>query len=165
MGREADLPDRRAGAGGRGAALVSACLLGIDCRYDGRNSLSERVLRLAERMTLIPVCPELLGGLGVPRKPMRIVGGSGSDVLEGRARVMDEGGVDITEQMLRGARQVLRLAKLLGAHIAVMKAKSPSCGCGEIEGEGGSIILGDGVTSALLKREGISVVTEEELEG
>jgi len=165
MGTGADLPSDqdREGGGVKAPVLVSACLLGVDCRYNGRNCLDERVRRLAKRMTLIPVCPEQLGGLGTPRPPVRIIGGSGSDVLDGRAMVVDEGGADVTERMLRGARQVLRLAKVLRVGSAIMKARSPSCGCGEIEGEGGAVVAGDGVTSALLKREGIRVITEEEL--
>jgi uncharacterized protein YbbK (DUF523 family) len=165
MGTGADLPSERdrEGCGVKAPVLVSACLLGVDCRYDGWNCLDERVTRLAKRMTMIPVCPEQLGGLGTPRPPVRIVGGSGSDILDGRARVVDEEGADVTERMLRGARQILRLARVLGVGSAIMKARSPSCGCGEIEGGGGQIITGDGVASALLKREGIRVITEDEL--
>lgn len=134
--------------------LISACLLGINCRYDGRNCLNKKVVRLVSREVLIPVCPEQLGGLSTPRKPMRIVGGGGPDVLDGNAKVLDESGENVTENMLKGGVEVLKIAKLYGISEAIMKVDSPSCGCGE---------TGDGVTAALLKKNGIRVITEEEL--
>jgi uncharacterized protein YbbK (DUF523 family) len=151
---------------GQAPVLVSACLLGINCRYDGGNCFDKRVAELITRFVMIPVCPEQLGGLGTPREPMRIVGGTGLDVLNGRARVVNESGVDVTEKMLRGAEETLKIAKIFGAKRAIFKARSPSCGCGEIR-DGASpekLIKGDGVTAALLKKNGILVVTEEEVE-
>jgi uncharacterized protein YbbK (DUF523 family) len=115
---------------------------------------------------MIPVCPEQLGGLGTPREPMRIVGGTGLDVLNGKARVVNESSVDVTEKMLKGAEETLKIAKIFGAKRAIFKARSPSCGCGEIR-DGASpekLIKGDGVTTALLKKNGILVMTEEEVE-
>jgi len=146
--------------------LVSACLLGVDCRYDGRNCFDERVARLVGRFVIIPVCPEQLGGLGTPRESMKIVGGTGSEVLNGKARVVNESGVDVTEKMLRGAEETLKIAKIFGARRAIFKARSPSCGCGEIRDATSpeKLIKGDGVTTALLKKNGILVITEEEIE-
>lgn len=148
-----------------GPKLVSACLLGINCRYDGRNELNERVTRLASGEFLIPICPEQLGGLGTPREPSEIVGGDGSDVLDGNARVFSRGGRDVTENFLRGAEEVLKIAKSLGAKEAILKSKSPACGCGKIHNGtfSGVLVEGDGVAAALLKRNGIRVVTEEDL--
>ncbi len=145
--------------------LVSACLLGINCRFDGRNCFDERVARLVSRFVMIPVCPEQLGGLGTPREPMKIVRGTGSDVLNGKARVVNESGIDVTEKMLKGAEETLKIAKLFGAKRAVFKARSPSCGCGEIRDAASPerLIRGDGVTTALLKKNGIVVITEEEI--
>jgi len=142
--------------------LVSACLVGVNCRYDGGNSLDERVMGLVSCCLLVPVCPEQLGGLGTPRQPMRIVGGSGGDVLDGKARVVNKSGEDVTRNLVVGAEEVLRIARLLGVRTAILKAGSPSCGCGEIR-DSGIPRRGDGVTTALLKRNGIRVVTEEEL--
>jgi len=143
--------------------LASACLLGINCRYDGRNSLNKKVVALAKEKTLIPVCPEQLGGLGTPRDYMWISGGKGSDVLDGRARVLNAKNEDVTESLIRGAREVLKIARAWGAKKAILKARSPSCGCWKIYGDKGKLIDGDGVTAALLKREGIKIITEEEL--
>ena len=104
---------------------------------------------------MIPVFPEQLGGLETPREPMRIIGGDGLDVLGGKARVMNEGGEDVTEGLVRGGEEVLKIVKLYGVRKAIMKAESPSCGCGE---------MGDGVTTAILKRNDIQVITEEKLQ-
>lgn len=134
--------------------LVSACLLGIDCRYDGQNRLDEKVMQLAAKEVLIPVCPEQLGGLGTPREPVTIIGGGGSEVLDGKARVVNESGEDVTENLVKGAEEALKIAKLFSVREAIVKAGSPSCGCGENR---------DGVATAMLKRNGVRVITEEEL--
>jgi len=150
---------------GQATRLVSACLLGINCRYDGQNNLNEKVMRLAAKEVLVPICPEQLGGLGTPREPMGIIGGGGLEVLNGKARVMNESGRNVTEKLARGAEEVLKIAKSLGVREAILKAKSPSCGCGKIyDGRSSSrLIEGDGVTAALLKRSGIIVITEDDL--
>jgi len=151
---------------GQTMRIVSACLLGINCRHDGQNKLNEKVTQLAAKEVLIPVCPEQLGGLGTPREPMRIIGGGGSEVLDGKARVMNKSNKDVTENLVRGAEEVLKIAKSLGVKKDVLKARSPSCGCGKIR-EGISsnnrLIKGDGVTAALLKRNNIRAVTEDNL--
>ncbi len=141
--------------------LVSACLLGVNCRYDGGNSRDENTIKLHNTDELIPVCPEEVGGLSTPRPPVEIVGGDGNDVLDGKAKVMTVDGEDKTEEFLKGARHALELAQSQGATRVIFKAKSPSCGSGTIyDGSfSGTLISGDGVTTALLKRHGIEVIT------
>ena len=141
--------------------LVSACLLGVNCRYDGGNSRDENAINRLKTDELIPVCPEEAGGLSTPRPPVEIVGGDGNDVLDGKAKVMTVDGEDKTEEFLKGARHALELAQSQGATCVILKAKSPSCGCGTIYDGSFSrtLISGDGVTTALLKRHGIEVIT------
>lgn len=138
--------------------IVSACLAGCACRYDGANCADEGVTSLVERHRALPVCPEQLGGLPTPREPAEIQNGSGADVLKGKARVRDKKGRDVTRNFVKGAEEVLRLAELVGATEAILKAESPSCGSGTICSKGKSV-PGDGVTASLLKQHGISVRT------
>jgi uncharacterized protein YbbK (DUF523 family) len=138
--------------------LVSACLLGVNCRYDGGNCLTAEVIEELGSHPVVPVCPEQLGGLPTPRPAAEIAGGSGEDVLDGRARVLTEQGGDVTDQFLRGAQETLRIARLSRAARVLLKQRSPSCGCGQIC-RGGKTLPGDGVTAALLKREGIVVTS------
>lgn len=137
--------------------LISACLLGVACRYDGQSKPlpSEKIDALREKYLLIPVCPEQLGGLPTPRLPC--------ELSDGRAIRSD--GADLTDAYTKGADETLRLAKTLGAKSALLKAKSPSCGSGRIyDGSfSGTLIDGDGVTAALLKANGINVFSELEL--
>lgn len=135
--------------------LCSACLLGIKCRYNGKSALNRKVVALLKAEVLIPICPEQMGGLPTPREPAEIRG----------KRVITRSGKDVTENFLRGAQQVLKLAKLLGIKEAVLKQGSPSCGCGRIYNGtfSGKTVKGDGVTTALLKKNRIKVVTEEDL--
>ena len=135
--------------------LCSACLLGVECRYDGTSRINNKVLELARKEILIPVCPEQLGGLPTPREAAEIKG----------KRVITKTGKDVTLNFKRGAEQVLKLARLLNIRKAILKQYSPSCGCGKIY-DGtftGKIIAGDGVAASLLKRYGIKVISEEEL--
>jgi len=143
-------------------AIVSACLLGVNCRYDGGNVLDEELVKSVRRGEIIPIpiCPEQLSGMPTPRSRCEIVGGDGFDVLNGRARVLDERGRDLTGLFVKGAREVLKIAELVGAEVAVMKNLSPSCGCGEIY-DGtftGRRRRGFGVTSALLKLSGLRIM-------
>jgi len=135
--------------------LCSACLLGIKCRYDGKDALNKKVVELLKTGLLIPVCPEQLGGLPTPREPAEIVG----------KRVITRSGEDVTEKFMRGAEETLKIAKLLGVKEAILKQGSPSCGCGRIYNGtfSGKIVKGDGITASLLKKHGIKVITEEEL--
>lgn len=141
--------------------LVSACLLGVNCNFEAKNWFNPKVFEELKEGCLFPVCPEVFGGLPVPRMPAEIVGGDGSDGVEDRARVVRMGSVDVTCQFLRGAQETLRLARAIGATEALLIEKSPSCGCGRIfDGSfSGRLVAGDGVTAALLKKNGIKVTT------
>lgn len=148
----------------KGKILISACLTGVCCRYDGGHCRDERLLADLAGSELIPVCPEQLGGLSTPRQPAEITGGSGIDVLAGVAAVQTRTGEDVTSFFINGAQKTLEIAKRAGVERAVLKSKSPSCGCGWIyDGSfSGLIIPGDGVGTALLKKEGITCQTSEE---
>ena len=146
--------------------LVSACLVGIPCRYDGGSCPHDQLQALAAQGDVLPLCPEALGGLPTPRAPAEIRGGDGGDVLEGQARVVNVEGKDVTTEFLAGAQKALRVARRWGIKAAILKARSPSCGVGQIHDGSfsGRLAEGDGVTAALLKREGIIVKSEEEWE-
>jgi len=145
--------------------LVSACLLGVCTRYDGGCCPVPRLIQLAARGLAVPICPEMAGGLPVPRPPAEIVGGDGQAVLDRQARVLTIDGEDVTEAFLSGARQVLETMQRLGIRQAVLKDDSPSCGCRRIyDGTfSGHKVSGQGVTAALLQRNGITVLSEEDL--
>ena len=142
--------------------IVSACLLGIKCRYDGSSRPDEKLLEMASEIIFIPLCPEQLGGLSTPRVPAQIVNGNGEDVLNNLAKVIDSDNRDVTEQFLKGAEETGRIAKLMGVSAAVMKEMSPSCGVCFIR-KNDSTVKGMGVTSALLTREGIHVISSDEI--
>jgi len=146
--------------------IVSACLCGIDCKYNGGNNLDARVLKLMQEGKAIPVCPEQLGGLQTPRAPSEIVKGNGFDVLMGKGKIVDSKDEDVTAEFIKGAYETLKIAELLGANIAILKARSPSCGVSQIyDGSfSGTIRTGNGVTAQLLLSKGIKVYTEENLE-
>lgn len=135
--------------------LCSACLLGVSCRYDGKSKSNDKILELAKSEVLIPVCPEQLGGLPTPRVA--------SEQRSGR--VVSKEGVDVTCEFQRGAGEVLRIAKIFGVKRAILKQRSPSCGSGQIyDGAfAGKIIEGDGVTTSLLKKNGIEVISEDKI--
>ncbi len=135
--------------------LISACLLGVRCRYDGESCPNLAVEALMERYHLIPICPEQLGGLTTPRAPSERVNGA----------VKTKTGEDVTQAYLRGAEQALHLARLFSCKKAVLKERSPSCGSGEIyDGTfSGARIPGNGVTAELLKQNGIAVYGESEI--
>ncbi|MBN1320332.1 MAG: DUF523 domain-containing protein [Thermoleophilia bacterium] len=147
--------------------LVSACLVGVCTRLDGRARSFPQVCALGGRYTLIPVCPEQLGGSPTPRPPAEICGGAGEDVLDGEARVLTNEGRDVTDIYVQGAAQVLTIARLTGATCAILKARSPSCGVGITYDGTFSHTLrpGSGVTAALLAREGLRLYTEEDCAG
>lgn len=143
--------------------LVSACLFGIDCRYDGESSFNEKVMEMSEGSVLIPVCPEQLGGLETPRNPMTISSGDGSAVLGGTGKVTDRKGRDLTDNLVKGAKETLKIAEAYDVEEAILKAGSPSCGTGEVYRSKSELVEGDGVTAALLKRNGIRVISEEDI--
>ncbi|MFO7154713.1 MAG: DUF523 domain-containing protein [Caldicoprobacter oshimai] len=144
--------------------LVSACLAGICCKYNGGNNGIPLIKELVKQGKAIPLCPEQLGGLPTPRLPAEIKGGSARDVLQGKASVVREDGADVTENFIRGAREVLKFCQEMGIRRAILKSKSPSCGKGLVY-DGtftGKLIEGNGVTAQLLIDDGIEVMTEEE---
>ncbi|HUW35366.1 MAG TPA: DUF523 domain-containing protein [Planctomycetota bacterium] len=126
--------------------LISACLLGINTRYDGGNRQNDELLEQLKGRTLIPVCPEQLGGMPTPRPPSSLQGCSGEQVLSGRAPVINAAGRDVTQEFIRGAHETLLIATKLGVKEAYFKSRSPSCGLDPL-----------GVAAALLRRYGIEV--------
>ncbi len=144
--------------------IISACLIGLNCKYDGTNSGRECLIEKVQRGNVIPICPEQLGGLPTPRAPAEIVGGTGEDVLDGNAKVQTSNGMDVTSAFVLGAQEALYIARLFDETLKVkkiiFKQNSPSCGCGYIY-DGtftGALRQGNGVTTALLLRDGFSVI-------
>ena len=137
--------------------LVSACLAGMNCTYLGGNNLNIKIKKMVDEGLAIPACPEVLGGLGIPRENSEIVGGSGKDVLNKKARVITVSGHDVTANFLKGARITKSLIKKYGIKKAILKSNSPSCGMGHIyNGTFGKMLTkGDGITTALLKLSGV----------
>ena len=135
--------------------IVSACLLGESCRYDGKSKPCERVIALGATYNLIPVCPEVMGGLPTPRVPSEICG----------ERVLMKDGHDVTENYNRGAQTALEIARNNACTVAILKEKSPSGGSGLIHNGlfDGGLVEGDGITAQLLKKEGIRVLGENEI--
>lgn len=135
--------------------LISACLLGVCCRYDGKSKACAAALRLAGTHELVPVCPEQLGGLPTPRPPAEIRDG----------RVVNAEGRDVTAAFQKGAEETLRLCRALSCQCAVLKANSPSCGRDQVyDGTfAGVLTPGSGVTAALLMQSGVRVLTEQDL--
>jgi len=139
--------------------LVSACLAGINCRYDGSNLLNYPLLTKLKEKGFIPLCPEQLGGLPTPRAAASIHSGTGACVLEGKARTIDTNGNDLTEAFLKGAHEGLKAAKLLNVKTAILKDNSPSCGV-HFTSSGFQRIKGFGVFTALLRKERITLFSE-----
>lgn len=136
--------------------LVSACLLGVPCRYDGGSQPLKGLDALAERYEVIPVCPEQLGGLSTPRPPSERRG----------SRVVTLDGADVTDAFRRGAEETVRLARRRGAKLALLKARSPSCGFGAIyDGRfTGRLVEGSGVAAEALARADIDIYSEAQLD-
>lgn len=135
--------------------LCSACLLGLATRYNGKIKANKKVLDLAKKEVLIPVCPEQLGGQATPRKNAEICGN----------KVIESDGTDVTTEFEKGAKEVLKIAKIYNIKKAILKQRSPSCGCGQnYDGTfSGKIVKGDGITTRLLKKNGIKIISEEDL--
>ncbi|AVK83433.1 DUF523 domain-containing protein [Lysinibacillus sp. B2A1] len=144
--------------------LISACLAGLKVRYNGTDCLDERIQQLVLENKAITVCPELMGGFTTPREPAEIVGGDGGDVLDGKGIVVEKSGLDVTELYLKGAYATLHKALELGATKVILKEYSPSCGSTMIYNGNfnHTKISGIGVTTALLKRNNIDVISEED---
>lgn len=136
--------------------LVSACLLGVNCKYSGGNNLNDKVLEYIKDKEVIPICPEILGGLSTPRLPSEIIGD----------KVINNEQKDVTIEYRNGAEEALKLAKLFNVKKALLKAKSPSCGSGKIyDGTfSGVLTAGDGITTKLFKENGIEVISEIDLD-
>ena len=135
--------------------IVSACLLGVNCKYNGGNNSCEKIIKLQEKYNIITICPEVDGGLTTPRIPSEIVG----------KKVINQAGLDVTKEYLKGASIALEKSLSNNVKLAVLKTKSPSCGCGLIY-DGTfthNLINGDGVTTKLLKEHNIQVYTEEDI--
>ena len=149
-----------------GPVVVSACLAGVACTYAAEAKTRRWAVDLVASGRAVLVCPEVAGGLPIPRPEAEIHGGEGADVIEGRARVVSVDGEDVTENYLRGAQIAVDAARRSGATTAILKARSPSCGCGRIyDGSfGGTLRDGDGVAAAALKREGLDVLTDEDIQ-
>lgn len=141
--------------------VVSACLLGWKCRWDGKIFPHEK--RLMNLPDLIAVCPEQLGGLATPREPAQIIDGDGFDVLNDRARVINASGIDVTDEFIRGAKAVLKIARQYKVDKAILKERSPSCGVHNIY-QGNVLVSGAGVTCALLSREGFTVLSSDRID-
>jgi uncharacterized protein YbbK (DUF523 family) len=146
--------------------LISGCLLGLRCTWSGDDKYrNNRAVKLAKVEILIPICPEQMGGLPTPRAPQEIQGGTGSDVLDNKCTVINKNGQDVTREFVKGAEETLKIAQKLSIKEFIAKSKSPSCGYGQVyDGTfSGKLIDGDGVTTALLKRNGIRIIPEEDL--
>jgi Uncharacterized conserved protein len=146
--------------------VISACLCGVNCRYNGKSSLDEKALKILKEDKALLICPEELGGMNTPRNPHEIKGGTGADVLDGKAVVIGNEGEESTDRFIKGAKEAYRIAKNADVKFAILKSRSPSCGHGKIyDGNfNGNKIDGNGVTAELFMRNGISVITEEELD-
>ena len=135
--------------------LISACLLGVNCRYNATGKMIPELEELISKHLLIPICPEQLGGLSTPRSPAEIRGES----------VINKDSVDLTAEFIRGAEETLKLAKIYNCKFAILKERSPSCGSGKIyDGTfSKTIVDGDGFTAKLLKENGIKIIGETEI--
>lgn len=136
--------------------LVSACLLGVACNHKGLASATDAIAELGRRRRLVPVCPEVAGGLPTPRPAAEIQ-------PDGTVRTV--GGEDVTDAYQRGAAMAVSLARQMGVSEAVLKARSPSCGCHQVyDGTfGGTTVAGEGITARALRQAGVSVRSEEDL--
>ncbi len=136
--------------------IVSACLAGLNTRYDGKNKSDDWVLSLVKSGKAIPVCPEQLGGLPTPRPKAEIKNGDGIDVICEKAKVLSEDGDDLSDQFIKGAHEVLKLAEMINPDEAILKNGSPSCGVDFIKKKDKKI-KGLGITAALLSMRGIVI--------
>ena len=134
--------------------LISACLIGLNCKYDGGNNENSKLVELMKEKDLVPICPEQLGGLKTPRESAE----------RKQEKVITKEGVDVTKEYQKGAEEVLKLAKKLNIKKAILKSRSPSCGIDEIyDGTfSHNLVKGDGVTAELLKKNEIEVISSDE---
>ncbi len=139
--------------------LVSACLVGINCKYSGGNNYNQKIFDLVKEGKAIPICPEQLGGLNTPRKPVEL------KVINGKRHAIDNEGNDLTENFERGALEVLNLAKNLNINKAILQPRSPSCGVNKIYSGNfdNKLVDGNGILAELLKQNGIDVLTPNDI--
>lgn len=139
----------------KGKILISACLAGVNCKYNGKNNKNEKIIELIKNNDVILVCPEQLGGLKTPRVPAEII----------KNKVITKDEIDVTKEYQKGAEEVLKIAKQFDIKKAILKSKSPSCGKSKIyDGTfSNKLINGDGVTTKLLKQNGIKVISSDEI--
>ena len=139
--------------------LISACLVGLNCKYNGKNNYNEKAVELLKSGQAIPICPEQLGGLSTPRKPAEI------RIIDGKRCVINNENKDVTEEFEKGANEVLRLAKELNIEKVVLQSRSPSCGVGKIYSGNfdGKLMGGNGIAAQMLIDNGIEVVDIEDL--
>ena len=139
--------------------LVSACLVGINCKYSGGNNYNKKVFDLVKEGKAIPICPEQLGGLTTPRNPVEL------KFINGKRYAIDNQGNEVTENFESGAKQVLELVKNLNINKAILQPRSPSCGVGKIYSGNfdNELVDGDGILAELLKQNGIEVFTPDEV--
>lgn len=135
--------------------LVSACLCGINCKYNGSNNYDEKIFNLLKEGKAIPICPEQLGGLTTPRVPSEIKNG----------KVINKEGIDVTDNFIKGANEVLELTKKLNIKKAILKSKSPSCGKGKIYSGNfdNKLVDGNGILTEQLLKNGIEVINSDEI--
>lgn len=138
--------------------LVSACLVGLNCKYSGGNNYNEKIFNLVKNGEAIPVCSEQLGGLPTPRTPSEI------KYVNGKRCVFSKDGIDVTENFEKGANEILELAKKLNIKKAILQSRSPSCGCGQIYNGNfeKKLIDGNGILAQLLINNGIEVISSDE---
>ena len=136
--------------------LVSACLLGLNTRFDGGSKIIHGREELKKKYNLIPACPEVLGGLPTPREPAEIIGD----------RVINKAGKDVSQNFIKGAEETLFLAKLFNCKYALLKERSPSCGFGQVYDGSftGKLTHGNGITAELLRQNGIIIFGESEID-
>lgn len=139
--------------------LVSACLVGVNCKYSGGNNYNQKIFDLVKEGKAIPICPEQLGGLNTPRKPVEL------KVINGKRYAIDNEGNDLTENFERGALEVLNLAKNLNINKAILQPRSPSCGVNKIYSGNfdNKLVDGNGILAELLKHNGIDALTPNEI--
>ena len=143
--------------------LVSACLLGINCRYDGGNKRDHKTLQWLKDKLPIPLCPELFSGLGFPRPSAEIEKGDGFTLLAGKTRVVLKNGKEVTREFIQASKEALKIANFYSVDLALLKERSPTCGVNYIYNQG-KPVRGVGIFTALLLKQGIKVISEQEIE-
>lgn len=146
--------------------IISSCLCGVNCKYSGGNNLNNKCLDLLKEGKAVLVCPEQLGGLPTPRTPAEIQGTS-EGILNGKNKIITKEKIDVTKEFLKGAYETLHIAKLSNINKAILKDGSPSCGVNYVyDGNfNGTKIKGKGLTTTILAKYGIDVISDSDLEG